>query len=159
MTIRSSRLYKRAHWVYRTPLLRRAANRVSLGLSWLSPVQSALSAPLDRNLNAMLQTARGARAEGADHMEFMLHSSELMPGGSPTFRTASDIERLYESLEILFQDLSSWCRGATLKEFHARFENSPAAASGTGNRLPDRVDDPGWKTPDGIEETSGMAGT
>src|SRR5882724_5998029 len=101
MTIRSSRLYKRAHWVYRTPLLRRGANRVSLGLSWLSPVQSALRAPLDRNLNAMLQTAGGARAEGADYMEFMLHSSELMPGGSPTFRTASDIERLYESLEIL----------------------------------------------------------
>jgi hypothetical protein len=158
MTIRPSRLYRRAPWAYRTPLLRRAANRVSLGLNWLCPVQPAHRAPLDRNLNAMLQTARGARAEAPTHMEFMLHSSELMPGGSPIFRTASDIERLYESLEILFEDLSTWCCGATLKEFHARFGNSPAAAGGPGNRLPDRVDYPGRKTPESTEVTSGMAG-
>jgi hypothetical protein len=50
----------------------------------------------------------------------MLHSSELMPGGSPTFRTDSDIERLYEYLEALFEKLSAWCHGMTLAEFHAR---------------------------------------
>ncbi len=123
MTIRASGLYQRLRWAYRIPLLRRYANRVSPGLSWLCPVQPALGAPLDRSLNVMLQMARGARAEGATHMEFMLHSSELMPGGSPTFRNASDIEHLYENLEILFEDLSTWCRGTTLKEFHARFSN------------------------------------
>jgi len=51
-------------------------------------------------------------------MEFMLHSSELMPGGSPTFLTGSDIEHLYEYLHRLFEELSDWCRGMTLKEFH-----------------------------------------
>jgi hypothetical protein len=71
----------------------------------------------------MLQVARDARTEGVDHMEFMLHSSELMPGGSPAFKDSWEIERLYESLEILFEDLSAWCRGTTLKEFHARFGN------------------------------------
>jgi len=68
----------------------------------------------------MLQLARAARTDGFEHMEFMLHSSELMPGGSPAFPEASDIERLYEHLEILFEELSSWCRGMTLKEFYAR---------------------------------------
>ena len=116
MTIRSSRLYRSAPWAYRTPLLRRAANRVSLGLSCLCPVQPALRAPLARHLEAMLEVAHRARAEGAAHMEFMLHSSELMPGGSPSFRNASDIGRLYGHLEILFEDLSTWCRGATLRE-------------------------------------------
>jgi hypothetical protein len=115
MTTRSSGLYRKAPWAYRIRLLRRAANKVSPGLSWLYPAQS--------NLNEMLQTAHGARAESAVHMEFMLHSSELMPGGSPAFRNASDIERLYEHLEIFFEDLSPWCRGTTLKEFHARFSN------------------------------------
>jgi len=57
------------------------------------------------------------------HLEFMLHSSELMPGGSPAFKNASEIERLYEHLEMLFEDLATWCRGTTLKEFHARFSN------------------------------------
>lgn len=143
MTIRSSRLYQRAPWAYRTPLLRRAANRVSPGLSWLYPVQPALRAPLDRNLDAMLEVARRARAEGSAHMEFMLHSSELMPDGSPSFRNASDIERLYEHLEILFEDLSTWCCGATLKEFQARFGISPGqVASGrSGDKLPERAAD------------------
>lgn len=118
MTIRPSGLHRRAPWAYRVPLLRRVANRVSQGLSWLYPAQS--------NLNAMSQTARAARAESAVHMEFMLHSSELMPSGSPIFRTASDIDRLYEHLEILFEDLSTWCCGMTLQEFHAWFEKSPA---------------------------------
>lgn len=111
MTVRASGLHRRAPWMYRVPLLRRAANRMSRGLSWLCPAES--------DLDAMLRAARGARADGAAHLEFMLHSSELMPGGSPSFRTRSAIERLYEDLEMLFGELSAWCSGATLKEFHA----------------------------------------
>src|SRR5712691_221244 len=117
MTTRSSGLYRKAPWAYRIPLLRQAAHRVSPKLSWLCPT------PLleKNNLNAMLQVARAARAEAVAHLEFMAHSSELMPGGSPTFKDSSEIERLYEHLEILFEDLSTWCRGTTLQEFHARF--------------------------------------
>jgi len=124
MTIRSSGVYRRAPWVYRVPLLRQAANRL------LSPALNHLC-PAESNLRGMLRATRTARAEGAAHLDFTLHSSELMPGGSPTFRNASDIERLYENLEILFEELSTWCRGMTLKEFHARFSESvrPAASS------------------------------
>ncbi len=123
MTTCSSGLYRKAPWAYRVPLLRQAAHRVAPKLSWLCP------SPLleKHNLKAMLQVAHAARADGAAHVEFMLHSSELMPGGSPSFRNASDIERLYESLEILFVGLSAWCRGVTLKELHAWFGKSPAA--------------------------------
>ncbi len=119
MTVRSSGLYRKAPWAYRIPLLRQAAHRVSPKLSWLCPT------PLleKHNLNAMLRVARAARAEGAVHLEFMLHSSELMPGGSPTFKDASEIERLYEHLEMVFEDLAGWCRGTTLKEFHGWFSN------------------------------------
>jgi hypothetical protein len=69
----------------------------------------------------MLRAARGCRTDRADHAEFTLHSSELMPGGSPGFRTAADIERLYGDLEILFEEVSAWCCGMTLKEFHPWF--------------------------------------
>ena len=55
-----------------------------------------------------------------------------MPGGSPNFRSASDIERLYEELQILFENLSTWCRSVTLKEFDARFRESPAQATSSG---------------------------
>jgi len=119
MTTRWSSLYRKAPRAYRMPLLRQAARRVSPKLSWLCPT------PLleKHNLNAMLQLARAARADAVAHLEFMLHSSELMPGGSPTFKDASDIERLYEHLEMLFEDLATWCRGTTLKEFRASFSN------------------------------------
>jgi hypothetical protein len=121
MTTSSSSLYRRVPWAYRVPLLRQAAHRVAPQLSWLCPT------PLleKHNLDAMLRVARAARAEAAAHLEFMVHSSELMPGGSPTFRDASAIERLYEYLEMLFEELSAWCRGMTLKEFHEWFSHSP----------------------------------
>jgi hypothetical protein len=60
-------------------------------------------------------------------VEFLVHSSELMPGGSPRFRTAAAIERLYASLEVLFEELSTWCKGMTLAEFHAGFAMEEAA--------------------------------
>ena len=111
-------MYRCAQWAYRIPLLRRAANRLSPGLSWLSPAES--------NLAQMQAAARQARAESAAHVEFMLHSSELMPGGSPSFRDASAIERLYENLEVLFAELATWCRGMTLQEFAAQYSSRAA---------------------------------
>ncbi len=132
MTIRPSGLYRRAPWVYRVPLLRQATNRlVSPALNHLCPAES--------NLRGMLRATRTARSESAAHLDFSLHSSELMPGGSPTFRDATDVERLYEDLEILFGELSSHCRGVTLKEFHTSFTESPgeAASDGSGDRISD----------------------
>ncbi len=125
MTIRSSGVYRMAPWVYWIPLLRQTTNRlISPALNHVCPTES--------NLRGMLQAARAARAEGAMHTAFTLHSSELMPGGSPSFRSAADIERLYEDLEILFEELSSWCRGMTLKEFHVWFRNRRAERERAG---------------------------
>src|SRR5262249_21222955 len=102
-----------APWAYRVPLVRSAAYRVTPNLNWLCPAES--------DLGAMLAVARAARREAAAHLEFMLHSSQFIPGGSPTYRSASQIDRLYEHLEILFEHLSSWCYGTTLQEFDTLF--------------------------------------
>ena len=130
MTIRPSGVYRRAPWVYRVPVLRQATNRlVSPALNHLCPAES--------NLRGMLRATRTARAESAGHLDFSLHSSELMPGGSPTFPDATSIERLYEDLEILFGELSTWCRGMTLKEFHTSFTepSGEAALGSSGDRI------------------------
>jgi len=134
MTIRSSSLYRGTPWVYRVPLLRQAANRLA------SPALNHVC-PTESNLRGMLRAARAARVEGAAHTEFTLHSSELMPGGSPAFRDTRDIERLYGNLEILFEEISAWCRGMTLKEFHVSLRESPnqAAPSSPARRLSDRA--------------------
>ncbi|WP_413726073.1 polysaccharide deacetylase family protein [Sodalis sp. RH16] len=59
-------------------------------------------------------------ARGSDYVEFMLHSSELMPGGSPTFADEAAIERLYADLEQLFEWLSGRVVGMTLAEYYQK---------------------------------------
>lgn len=115
MTIRSGRLYQRGPWAYRIPLVRWIAKKLSPAPRWLCPT----TLEERQNLMAMVELAREAKADGASHMEFMLHSSELMPGGSLTYRTPEDIDRLYDHLEMLFSELSRWCRGMTLAELDA----------------------------------------
>ena len=79
------------------------------------------------NLDAMLRVARAARAEAVTHVEFMMHSSELMPGASPARPTAAvEVSAAPCRLEMLFEELSAWCRGMTLREFHAWFAKSAA---------------------------------
>jgi hypothetical protein len=76
--------------------------------------------PNGHNLEPMIRLVRSAAAEQRPYVEFMLHSSEFMPGGSPNFPSEADIERLYEHMERLFEEASSHFEGATLAEFTQR---------------------------------------
>ena len=70
----------------------------------------------------MGELTEGIVSEGKEYAQFMLHSSELMPGGSPTFPAARDIESLYEDMVCLFEQVKPFCLGGTLSEFAAEFE-------------------------------------
>ncbi len=76
--------------------------------------------PSGGNLENMKKVASGCLAQGHDYVEFMLHSSEFMPGGSPTFKTDQDIEQLYRDLDGLFSWLSERTQGLTLAEYYQR---------------------------------------
>jgi hypothetical protein len=89
--------------------------------------QAAWLRPRGNNLNEMLRILQAARREGRAYVEFMLHSSEFMPGGSPTFPTAVSIERLYDDLETLFSTATQHFQGATLSEFRSTFQRRPVA--------------------------------
>jgi hypothetical protein len=128
VTVVPSALYRFASPLYRVPLLRRWLNRLAPALGWLSPIQPSLRAPLARHLDAMLALARALRAARPMHVQLVLHSSELMPGGSPHVRDAADLERLYDALETLFEELARWCRGITLRQFHALRAAPPHSA-------------------------------
>lgn len=79
--------------------------------------------PNGRNLTAMTSLVKTAVKDKATHLEFMLHSSELMPGGSPYFTSKKSIEKLYKDMKSLFTELSPLCRGMTLEEFHHQFKH------------------------------------
>ncbi|MBC8945629.1 MULTISPECIES: polysaccharide deacetylase family protein [Xenorhabdus] len=74
--------------------------------------------PKGGNLKQMKAVVRQTLASGNDYVEFMLHSSEFMPGGSPTFQTEEKIELLYQDLEELFEFLKPRVHGMTLSEFY-----------------------------------------
>ena len=78
--------------------------------------------PSGGNLATMKRVAEQSLAQGNDYVEFMLHSSEFMPDGSPTFKTEADIERLYDELEALFSWLQQRTQGMTLAEYYQYFQ-------------------------------------
>lgn len=80
--------------------------------------------PAGGNLAAMKRVAEATLTEGGDYVEFMLHSSEFMPDGSPTFKNEADIERLYDDLDALFSWLQQRTQGMTLAEYYAQKSNS-----------------------------------
>ena len=73
------------------------------------------------DLNDLLRVVKQAISEKRGYIEFMLHSSELMPGGSPRFPTEKDVENLYHDLKTLFEGISQRFVGATLKEYYQSF--------------------------------------
>ena len=95
-----------------SPLLEVPVSIVSEGgaTEWLRPDGG--------NRDAMHAILRRAHEEGWPCVLFMLHSSELMPGGSPRFPTEDAIESLYEDLESVFTEAAKHFRGATLREFY-----------------------------------------
>ena len=74
--------------------------------------------PRRGNVNDLLAVLEWAHSLNRPYVEFMLHSSELMPGGSPTFPHQADIEQLYTNLECLFAAATQCFRGKTLTEYY-----------------------------------------
>lgn len=88
----------------------RVWNRLYPGARWFRPRPG--------NRQMVLGLLRELNRQGAPNVEFMLHSSELMPGGSPTFADGPSIEALYQDLEAVFDAARSLgCAGMTLHQY------------------------------------------
>ena len=103
-------------------LARRALNRLFPWVYWLRPDR--------KNRDDLVRIVRQAARDKKPYVEFMLHSSELMPGGSPIFPTSEDVERLYHNLEVLFGVARETCVGTTLREFYEQVLADHAQAEG-----------------------------
>jgi hypothetical protein len=71
--------------------------------------------PNGRNLRAILWLTRLVLAEARPCVVLAIHSSELMPGGSPG---VVDVEAFYRDLDVVFRTLADECRPMTLTEFY-----------------------------------------
>ena len=88
---------------------------IGKGKNWLRPTRT--------NRKDLLRLVDEKNKEEVKYLEFMLHSSELMPSGSPNFSTQGDIENLYESLEELFQKIRETYTGIGLSEYVKKLQS------------------------------------
>ena len=93
----------------KVPHLQRLVHGYLPAYSWLRPN--------GRNGSTLPRLLQMARTLGRRLREFMLHSSELMAGGSPTFPTGRSIAALYSHLEALFDASTRDWVGQTLSVF------------------------------------------
>ena len=100
-----------------------AAPKLAAWLRDHGPAQHWLR-PNGSNLASMKNILDRAADESRPCVEFMIHSSEFMPGGSPYFPTEPAVEGLYRDIEQLFEHAAGRFRGMTLSEFHDSFKRS-----------------------------------
>lgn len=79
--------------------------------------------PGNDNLNAMLYVLEKVKNSNNDYIMFMLHSSEMMPNGSPNFPDNESIEKMYDNLDCLFRIASESFEGITLQEYSMLLRN------------------------------------
>ena len=72
--------------------------------------------PNGKNIEDMMYLVDRCFKSGDEYIMFMIHSSELMPGGSWRFDTDEKIEKLYGDIEKLFAYVSSKYTGITIGE-------------------------------------------
>lgn len=81
---------------------------------WLRPSISSL-----RDMKKIID--RVNQDASLDYLEFMIHSSELMPGGSPYYPEEGSIENLYKVINELFDYIKNLgYTGCTLKEYYEK---------------------------------------
>lgn len=74
--------------------------------------------PYRKSLYDLQFLSHVVQKEGELYLEFMIHSAELMPGGSPYFKTEADIELLYSIMDHFFgQIVSEGYVGMTLSDY------------------------------------------
>ncbi|MCM1262178.1 MAG: hypothetical protein NC313_05610 [Butyrivibrio sp.] len=85
---------------------------------WCSPNNTSL-----HGLKKIAQHINESSKEEDDYLMFFTHSSQLMPGGSPQYRTVESIELLYKKVELFFEDISRSYVGITLRDFYLLKKN------------------------------------
>jgi len=106
-------------WVNKLALMFNNVSLVRRGLMYLFPKNWLR--PNGRNLNKMKILLQHCILNNNSYVEFMLHSSELMPGGSPRFKNELSIQKLYKDLEALFDEANKNFEGCTLSEFYQNY--------------------------------------
>lgn len=88
----------------------RVAERLFPSVHWLRPNA--------RNLRSMMGLMARCRKSRVEAVEFMIHSSELMPGGHPKVSSPAHVDRLFAQMNDLFGEASATgFSGSSLRDY------------------------------------------
>lgn len=96
-------------------LLQECSHLIRGKVSWLRPSMCSLY-----QMKTLLNVVKNLNS---DYIMFMIHSSELMPGGSPYYKDEYSIEVLYEEMTKLFEFSQNDFEGCTLKDYISKKES------------------------------------
>ena len=94
-------------------LYRRFVNIIRGEQLWLRPAL--------QSEDEMKQLIKLVINENSDYLMFMIHSSELMPGGNPYCRTDAEVQNLLTKLDNVFSFVSGYGVGTMLKDYYYKF--------------------------------------
>lgn len=84
--------------------------KISKQYSWFRPT--------GQNLDEMMWIKNHIlKSRKIHYLEFMLHSSEMMPGANPTFKNRKSVEKLFVDLDILFHEISKDYEGIGITDY------------------------------------------
>jgi hypothetical protein len=100
-------------------------------MNWLFAIAPRWFRPFsDMSVARLKSVYASARALGLPTIEMMIHSSELMPSGSPHNPTVAAVDDLYARLDAIFGYLAAeGVIGSTLTEFAQAFRGEARASS------------------------------
>ena len=73
--------------------------------------------PIGNGIDYLNMTRNIAEKKGDEYLMFMLHSSELMPGGSPYFPDCEAVDNLYKVIENFFDSVKNNYEGMSIGEY------------------------------------------
>lgn len=75
--------------------------------------------PVIQTVDEMKQLMQECEKDGIDYVEFMIHSSELMAGGSPYGKTENEVEGCYQRMEEVFAYANKQAyKGISLRDYY-----------------------------------------
>ena len=103
---------RKLHYIGKGSIKSKIKTMLKGGVVWLRPAISTLN-------EMKLLGNRISHEKNSNYLEFMIHSSELMVGGSPYFKNEDALERLYYNMRQLFGYVRTLgYQGATLNEYY-----------------------------------------
>lgn len=108
--------------------LKKALNKICFKVKWLRIFP-------ETKVQDLIDVYTAAKRNNLPVIEFMIHSSELMPGGSPYAKTQESVEKIYDILDKFFSFLSKEeVRGVGLTQFSDEYRSNTFNAATRNKR-------------------------